>query len=298
MQPTPLRVRTLAARITVTAFVALAGATLTSLPAVAAITVSDQEIGAFRNKTVSAAFISATGALNITLDNNSITDIGGQRETVILTSNATGDAVNIANSQNTALVTFGNASFPVLTMTITITGTNPNVAGLGGLVDMAPAVPAVAGFESLNEPVIVNGGAEADTIIAAPRQSLAVNGGGGNDTIILRSSAPGIPVFLNGDGGDDTFTLEAMPASGGIVNVDGGPHVNGDTLVARSAIAPIRDNGSTLSGPGIGTVFFSNIEFRSVFGQPTSVPALGPWALAVLALGVVAVALRRRGRAD
>ena len=130
------------------ALLALAGIALTA-PAAAKIVAGEVELAVFRIKTVSAVFNVMTGDLNITLDNNTITDAGGQREAVILTSDATGSQVNIANSLNAPLVTFGNNSFPVLTVTITITGTNPNVAGLGGLVNLAPDTPAVPGYGPL-----------------------------------------------------------------------------------------------------------------------------------------------------
>lgn len=274
-----------------------AAAAAFATPANAAIVVVGQEISALRNKTITAVFTPATGVLTITLDNDTITDPGGQRETVIVTSDPTGNQANIANSQNTSLITFGNDAFPVTSVTITITGTNPVVAGLGGLVNLAPDVPAVAGYGPLNEPVDITGGAERDTFIVLPRQSMTINGGGGDDTFVVKGSTAGVPVNLNGEDGDDQFTFTAMPPAGSIVNVDGGPHPNGDTLTVFSKNATLNDTGGQISGSGVGTVFYSNIESRSIFDLPVSVPATSPWALVAIALGVLGITLRMRRRA-
>lgn len=146
-------------------------------------------------------------------------------------------------------------------------------------------------------PVVVTGGAENDTFIVSPRQSTAISGGGGNDTFLIKGSTPGVPVNLNGDGGDDTFTFPAMPPTGAIVNVDGGPHSAGDTMTVTSAIATLSDNGVRIAGSGVGEVFYANIERKSVIGVPSPVPSTDPWALLAITLGVLAFASRSRRRA-
>ncbi len=188
---------------------------------------------------VSATFTPGTGLLSITLDNNLITDPGGQQETVRLSSDVAAQRVKIQNSQNADLVIFGTAASPVTNVTINITGTNPNVAGLGGLVDMNPGSPG-AGFGVLNETVTITGGAEKDTIIAAPQQTLNVDGGGGEDTLIINSSSSTTFNVTSANGG--TFTPGGTFSN--IENLTGGSATDTFNIASGGSVTGKLDGGA------------------------------------------------------
>lgn len=190
---------------------------------------------------VSATFTPATGLLSITLNNNLITDPGGQQETVRLSSDAAAQRVKIQNSQNADLIIFGTVASPVTNVTINITGTNPNVAGLGGLVDMNPGSPG-AGFGALNETVTLTGGAEKDTIIAAPLQALNVDGGGGEDTLIVNSSSSTTFNVTSANGG--TFTPGGTFSN--IENLTGGTANDTFNIASGGSLTGKLDGGANI----------------------------------------------------
>ena len=94
-------------------------------------------------------------------------------------------------------------------------------------------------------------------------ERLIINGAGGDDSI-TSSDMNGVVdltiLDLNGQVGNDTFSA-AFPAPTGItLNIKGGPHAAGDTLVVDAAGGPLTDSGTQLSKPGSNPINYAQIE--------------------------------------
>ncbi len=117
--------------------------------------------------TVSAAFVPVSGLLNITIDNSSITT-GTTHEFLRLDSSADGKQVALYNEAGTKLVTFGTVTFPIVDVTVNISGTNPGNPGEGVELILQSAG---TGFVDLSQRIIINGGTKMTQSSAPIRMS-------------------------------------------------------------------------------------------------------------------------------
>ncbi len=94
-------------------------------------------------------------------------------------------------------------------------------------------------------------------------ERLILNGVGGDDSI-TSSDMSGVAdlttLDLNGQVGNDTFNAAFPTPAGLTVNIKGGPHGAGDTLVVDAAGGPVTDTGSQLSKPGSNPVNYIQVE--------------------------------------
>lgn len=176
-------------------------------------------------------------ALTIFVDNSSITEPGGARETVKL----------FTGTDSSLLARFGDGTATQVSgataLTIVISGTNPVNPGLGVLVDSNPDNPP-AGFGPLNFPITITGGNENDTFNVSPLQAVTATGGGGNDSLTVDFANVGASSatisFDGGAAGDDSMAI-----SGGV-----------DAVYKPSATT----NGSGAITASGRTISFSNLE--------------------------------------
>ncbi len=98
-------------------------------------------------------------------------------------------------------------------------------------------------------------------------ERLILNGVGGDDSI-TSSDMSGVAdlttLDLNGQVGNDTFNAAFTTPAGLTVNIKGGPHGAGDTLVVDAGGGPLTDTGSQLSKPGSNPINYIQVENLTV----------------------------------
>lgn len=224
--------------------------------------------------TVSGSFVPTTGVVSIEINSSTITtDALGQQETLRLASDSLGNRLRFLNKQNGTLVVFGNDTFPVTSIVVAMTGSNPVNPGLGGLLDLDPAFPGPdAGpgnpFGAVRDPIIVTGGNAADEIRVTPFNSVTINGGGGNDTIQLKSQNASVSVGINGDSGNDmlivSFGNSVSPV--GNINYVGGENAgdNDRLFVTDFPTGSMVGNVPTGAESGIASVDSAMVTYSEV----------------------------------
>ena len=193
----------------------------------------------------------AGGVLSIAVDNSVVTDPNGTHEVVRLSTDFFANTVNITNSAGTIIGTFGNSGTPVNSVSVTITGSNPN---RGAEIDGSPATKPGATPYNLADPLSVVGGPNADFIFGGDAGD-NLDGGLGNDTI-------------DGKGGSDTVT-----GGGGDVDTiitDFGFPGTVDALANLSGGAGTKDKLTFTYPLGVTATIGSGRGFESIIGSPGS----------------------------
>ncbi len=217
----------------------------------------------FSNGPLAAAFtntttINAGGGLdnvNIGSTGNLISTISGP---VFVNGDALGANVTV-NAQGAAVA----ADYTITNTTIT----RSTPAGFGGLT-YGGLVPT--NLVTLN----TGSGANIFTVTSTANVITTVNSGGGDDTFNVTGSGLLGTNNFNGEAGDDVFNVAAPIAGAAIVNVDGGPHVVGDSLNLNAGGADVVQNGNdqfVIGGPlnyvNIETVLLTNLNSLTVNGD-------------------------------
>ena len=189
----------------------------------------------------------------------------------------TGDTLKLMNgSQTTVTYTFVNENDG----SIDVDGNLITYTGLEPITDNTDAVNRVFTYTGGTERITVTGASATQTKIDStlgevvtfnnPTGSMTINGGSGDDTILLYTLSSGwvstVGITVNGGAGDDVIQLNKTVAKAAPITVNGDGHTTGDTLnFDREGDATIVVSGAspgTITGGStpIQTVNFDTVE--------------------------------------